>query len=222
MKKIYPLIILVALTFVMNAQNFTSIVPDITITGQPGVFTFEGSIDLANNTFGDLAMGYELIEETVPFGWETSNCLGANCLPIGVTSGTFSLPVLSPDNYVIGHFYPNNVAGSGHMKIRIYELFNPNVSLELTYYGVAGVVSGVEELEDKDVQVFPNPMSDFLTIMLPNDNGVDIEIEIIDALGRLVKTEILNQSTTQLDLSDLNAGVYYLSTGSIRKKFIKK
>ncbi len=222
MKKLYLLLTICTISSILNAQNFSADVPDLTIfTPQESIFTFEGSIDLQNHTFGDLNMAFEQIEENVPNGWQTSNCLGANCLPIGVKTGTFTLPVLSPDNYVIGHFYPNNVAGSGSMKIKIYEVFNPSASIILTYYGVAGTVSGVQELKATDVQAFPNPASDFLTIMLPNDGGASLKIELLDALGRVVKSEITTQSTTQLDISNLSKGVYFVATGAVRKKIIK-
>jgi hypothetical protein len=205
----------------VKAQNFSSVTSDITIYDQPSVFTFEGYIYLNNHTFGDLNMEFVNFEQSVPAGWQTSNCLGDVCLPIGVTSGSFSLPVLSSSNFVIGHFYPNNVAGSGYIKIKLFETFFPSDTIVLTFYGVAGSVSTVDDLEDSDVQVFPNPASDFINVMMPNDEAKDLRIDIFDMFGHLVKSEVSSQSSYQLNISDLPQGVYFLRTGLVKKRFFK-
>ncbi len=202
--------------------NFTPAVLDTTMYAQPSTYTFEAAIGLQNNTFADLQLGFENIEENMPVGWQTSNCLGANCLPIGVTSGTFSLELMSPDNYIIGHFYPNNITGSGYMRIKVYEVFNPSNFVILTYYGVVGQVTDITQIKEEDVKVFPNPAQDVLNIIVPNDTSEKIELRVFDALGRLVKSMMTTQSATQLDIADLQAGVYVVELGNVRKKIVKQ
>ena len=221
MKYLFIVSVLWLFVSVVNGQSFSSVTSDITIYDQPSVFTFEGYIYLNNHTFGDLNMEFVNFEQSVPNGWETSNCLGDICLPIGVTNGSFSLPVLSSSNYVIGHFYPNNVAGSGYIKIKLFETFNPTDTIVLTYYGVAGSVSDVHDLEDADVQVFPNPAADFINVLLPNDDAKDLRIDILDMYGRVVKSELSSQSSFQINISDLPQGVYFFKTGLVKRRFLK-
>lgn len=204
------------------AQNFPAVVSDTTIYGQPGDFTFEAGIDLINHSFGDLQLAFTNLEQGVPSGWQTSNCLGANCLPIGVTSGNFTLGLVSSDNYVIGHFYPNNVPGSGYMRIKVYEVFNPDNYIILTYFGVAGQVTSVENLQPTDLNIFPNPANDKVNLVLPNDKGYHLQARLFSMTGQLIKTFGIDQSLNVLDVSDIPSGVYLLHMGSTKKKIIIK
>lgn len=207
-------------TGVSLAQNFSAVVSDTTIYGQPGEFTFEAGIDLINHSFGDLQLAFINLEQGVPTGWQTSNCLGANCLPIGVTSGNFTLGLVSSDNYVIGHFYPNNVPGSGLMRIKIYEVFNPDNFIILTYFGVAGQITSVEDLHPADLNIFPNPANDKINLVLPNDKGYRLKASLFSITGQQIKTFAIDQSLNILDVSDLPEGVYLLQMGNTKKKVV--
>ena len=202
-------------------QNFTPLTLDTTLYGHPTVSIY-GDIPIQNNTFSYLNMRFEEIELSIPNGWQTSYCLGLDCLPIGITSKDFTLAVSSPDNYVNTHFYPNGIAGTGYVKLKIYEVFYPGDSVILTYHGVAGQITSVHELEEQDVVIFPNPTSDYLTLLLPNDEGTSMPVQIFDALGRLVQTTVITESINQLDLSRLEKGMYIVAAGNIRKKILKQ
>lgn len=83
--------------------------------------------------------------------------------------------------------------------------------------------SGEFSIGDNSFVVYPNPAKDVLNIT--NSNNVDIKnISITDLNGRVVKSQVA--SFTQINVSDLNAGVYFLtieaSEGKTTKKFIKQ
>ena len=62
-------------------------------------------------------------------------------------------------------------------------------------------------------QIYPNPAtSGMVTIELDNAADQDIHIILYDYSGRIVKNQILQQSDTQLDVSQLNQGMYILKT----------
>lgn len=73
---------------------------------------------------------------------------------------------------------------------------------------------------DSELKLFPNPATDKITLSLE-----PVEIQIFEITGKIVKTDI--QGQTEVDISDLSKGVYFIkvktSEGGIWfKKFIKK
>jgi hypothetical protein len=71
--------------------------------------------------------------------------------------------------------------------------------------------------------IYPNPTSNVLNIS--NTNNIEIKnIFVSDINGRVVKNEI--GSLTQINVSDLNSGVYFVTIeaaeGKTTQKFIKQ
>jgi hypothetical protein len=78
-------------------------------------------------------------------------------------------------------------------------------------------------ISDKSFSIYPNPTTSVLNIL--NNNNVEIKnISVTDINGRVVKNE--TGSLTQINVSDLNAGVYFVTIeaaeGKTTKKFIKQ
>ncbi|OQP63722.1 glycoside hydrolase family 44 [Niastella vici] len=67
------------------------------------------------------------------------------------------------------------------------------------------------------ITVFPNPAKEVLTVQLHLPAGA-ISLQIIDGMGRMMKTMLLQSSgstlSTTIDLSGLAAGQYYIHAGS--------
>jgi predicted alpha/beta superfamily hydrolase len=81
-----------------------------------------------------------------------------------------------------------------------------------------------EQVENKGIICFPNPVDDFLTFRI-DENVVFDTIQIIDVNGREVKT-IIHPQENKIDIHDLLSGMYIIrctANKSIREgKFIKK
>ena len=79
--------------------------------------------------------------------------------------------------------------------------------------------------KNASVTIFPNPVKDVLNVQLHLPAGA-ISLQIIDGMGRMVKTVSLQSSgstlSTAIDLSGLAAGQYYLHAGSESISFIKE
>jgi len=58
------------------------------------------------------------------------------------------------------------------------------------------------------INIYPNPASDFITLEFGNSGNSNIEIDIYDAGGRLIKTVNTNGNTYVLNVSALNKGTY--------------
>ena len=80
---------------------------------------------------------------------------------------------------------------------------------------------------DKNVSVtiFPNPVKEVVTVQLQMPAGA-VSLKIIDGMGRMVKTMILQSSgstlSTTIDISGLAAGQYYIHAGNEIRSFIKQ
>lgn len=87
-----------------------------------------------------------------------------------------------------------------------------------------GTVLPTQSFEAAGFSVYPNPVNDSFTIQ--NGNNIAISgLTISDINGRTVKTLDVNAIENQINISDLNSGVYFLNitsdNGSATKKIIK-
>lgn len=62
--------------------------------------------------------------------------------------------------------------------------------------------------------IYPNPVSDLLTIKLPQSPEAKTTASIVDALGRTVMTNELTTAQTSLSVSELRKGVYFVKINS--------
>jgi hypothetical protein len=77
---------------------------------------------------------------------------------------------------------------------------------------LAPLAVGVEEkTTSEEAKPFPNPASQFINIPLANIPNGNVEVQIFDLNGRIVKTEMVNISNTsvlQVNTTDISTGTY--------------
>ena len=121
-----------------------------------------------------------------------------------------SMTIMYKNGYVVNHAL-SNIA-----------LFNYDLNT-LT-------VKSLTETVTADVQVFPNPTSDEITISMTGNTEKSIAIQIYQATGELVfskETQDINNEifSEKISLRDLNSGVYFVRVHHqntiITKKIIK-
>ena len=66
-----------------------------------------------------------------------------------------------------------------------------------------------QNISKNQVKVFPNPSYGQFQIELPESLTGEIEVQIITLQGSLLFKNTFNDSTLSIDLSDLNAGIYF-------------
>lgn len=126
----------------------------------------------------------------------------------------------TPATNLITHKYAN--CGNYVVKIQDWDMnFPQNVCYSYLALNIAcptQTTTGVEEFNKKENSplVFPNPAKDVLTISA----GTQIAgIKIVDLSGRIcVEKSDVNMFTTNVDLSGLKPGVYFLRTENINTK----
>ncbi len=83
-------------------------------------------------------------------------------------------------------------------------------------------VVGIDELELKNVSVYPNPATDVLFITI---SITDYSVEVMNVIGEIVLKSENKSNTTRLELNSLKSGVYILTINAEGKqkqiKFVK-
>lgn len=245
MKKILLFALFVASTFTANAQatyNFTntwegayfstafvagqlqgtltSITLNSTLTASTGD-TYANDLTVlvatglgANDVISLQAGGYSDFEATESLEWSngTSSVAGTVC------SGTLTLA--TPINFTTGTTLKVYV-GNGY-----YGTANTGSwTGTLTLNGVTNSL-GVVKNTVSEFSVYPNPANDVVTISNAANATIDA-VTVSDLNGRTVKSVKLNGETTaQVNIADLSAGVYMMNIssdqGTSTKKIVKK
>jgi len=129
----------------------------------------------------------------------------------GVTWRNDGGPAFLSDGGIGGRFYiGNGIAMAG--SILSSDFYEGNGLWEETWPQSAGVAE--QEPSSNTLRIFPNPAFNSITV-----EPAAKPVTIYDPLGRVYKVPIHGAT---LDISSLPAGVYYLSDGFQRTKFVKE
>ncbi len=75
------------------------------------------------------------------------------------------------------------------------------------------------------VSVFPNPTTHYITVQVPSQL-IGSKMILTDALGKTIKTSMIQSQNDQLDLTTFQEGIYFLTivngTGNITRKLLKQ
>ena len=75
----------------------------------------------------------------------------------------------------------------------------------------------VNEIENQQFSIYPNPAKDVLRINNISDNQ---EVRIYSINGAIIKKSVVSENA-EINISDLNAGIYIIGVGNEFSKFIK-
>ena len=81
---------------------------------------------------------------------------------------------------------------------------------------------GLQSAEDAEFTVYPNPASDKIVVNVGHKNNANAQVEVVDMSGRTVARQNVTEGTAEINISDLQKGVYIVKyEGSVRK-IVKK
>jgi hypothetical protein len=75
-----------------------------------------------------------------------------------------------------------------------------------------GCITGIEEIPDSKVSVYPNPAYDIITIRSARPEP--LTVEITSSSGQLISIQEMDGTTLQIDLSSFRKGVYLITLRS--------
>ncbi|KAA5533216.1 PKD domain-containing protein [Taibaiella lutea] len=118
-----------------------------------------------------------------------------------IPTGTYSV---YPEaiNYATTPYNTINVTASqAHVSAIDFEQTNDEIKPKNT--------TGITKVSEKDgLKIYPNPAKNSFTI--DNQNGLFNEVKIMNAVGQLIKEISLKNGINKVDVSEMNAGIYYL------------
>lgn len=116
-----------------------------------------------------------------------------------VGHGYFTFKIKPKAGYQIGDIIPNEA--------EIYFDFNPAIVTEVCNTEFVTSLLSVEDFEFNTISFYPNPVENNLTIL----NTTLIEtIEVTSLLGKNIMTKEINSLQTEVNLSTLSKGVYFI------------
>jgi hypothetical protein len=68
--------------------------------------------------------------------------------------------------------------------------------------------TGIDELVSNAVTVYPNPTNGIINITLSSELTKNSTLEIYNAIGKLIITEVLSNELNTLNISNLSNGIY--------------
>ena len=205
-------------TWPANGQTYSSAQSGVTVVSDCNTATLNLTITpYSESTIGVSACGmYEWNGQTYTtsgiYTNTNSDCL-TETLDLTITpSSTNTTTIVSPGNYTW------NNTGVTYTSSGFY--MGSTVNCVTEYLDLTINSSGISEEEMLLFSLYPNPVSEFLTI---NFNGEsNEEYSIIDNFGSVVKRGVLENMSTEISVSELSAGLYYFKIeGTKPRKFSK-
>ena len=146
------------------------------------------------------------------------------------TSGNFDITESSSNDafwIAIGSPNPELSHGSYDFMIEIYDASNDQMVASLdagSDADLAGelfetasedeVVTGIEDVNNIDLQVYPNPVVDIINVKLNNCTGEDIKMRILNSNGQMLnlqeKNKVFGSYQISTNVSNLSSGMYLL------------
>ena len=125
---------------------------------------------------------------------------------------------------------PNNIDFSQQAfanevtQISYYEYSTDWILSSQKDYYYSQIIVSIIEPNTLEVTIYPNPSRDNINIVATEINNPTMQI--INNLGQIVMQKTLNQNTTQVDISGLKAGIYFVNIKtkdeSVTKKIMKE
>jgi hypothetical protein len=69
---------------------------------------------------------------------------------------------------------------------------------------------GIRDTSSNSIEIFPNPTNNYLRLSTDLNSYQNITLKMYDNFGRIIKSEIIVNNETIINLSEFNRGIYYL------------
>jgi len=129
---------------------------------------------------------------------------------------TFSLP-LQAESYVFGVMQQSEVTPNNFTTPKIYNVEAGDGSLK-DWLVIVQTTVGTDEFLTKSLEVFPNPVNDFLEVR----NAHKAKLQLYSVMGKMVFESVTQDDDCRIDLSSLPEGIYFLRISASNDEFVRK
>lgn len=184
-------------------------------------------VRLKNNERKAMNLRWELIVDEAPQGWRFSVCDQNTCYFTTNTTNVdyydripYAPVIMMPGDTakLQLNVFPIGQAGSANVRINLYDLANPKQLVSTAYYFVT--IEGLTPVTESDkskLRIYPNPVSDYLTI---TRNTFVKQLWVSNVLGKRVRT-FDTSFGNKYDIADLPDGIYLVSMVDASLKVVK-
>lgn len=226
MKKLilYFLALIIAPSLFAQSISFS---PKVSKGQGPSTFyQLDAKSNFTNNT-NDSVFEWEVIEiSSTRTEWEFGMCDPANCL-VNIKVGSKAEFILAPGKTgeFKGDFVLNDKSGSGSGKVVCYLKSNPSIRDTVEFILNAWVTSIKENVVSREFSLFPNPAKERLVVKYQSQSREPISMDIYNVLGSKIKSIQHTGFETEINISDLQKGIYFVrfkeGSKTISKSFSK-
>ena len=149
---------------------------------------------------------YQISQDSTLMEYDVINM--NNIGPIANYNTNFYALAVDPTS---GHLFASNTDFYSYGKVEIYDLMNNYINQFSTDITPGKIVfdvrfnSGIEESQN-DLVIYPNPANDMLNI-----NGIgEGNYSILNVLGEVIYSQVINQDKITIDISSLQSGKYFV------------
>jgi hypothetical protein len=130
---------------------------------------------------------------------------------------------------IIGNFFSDSLTDTSHIHgsgetvdDAYYYIDDVNVHCCLCD-STTSLHNGIGEIKEEEMSIYPNPASATIKIEIKDNKG---KVSIYNLLGEIINTSEITNYKTEIDVSTLPKGLYFVEVesekGIIRKKFVKE
>ncbi len=175
--------------------------------------------------------GYENLQDPVPASQMVYDHV-ARGIPLGFDgdASSFSDQISAGDSRNYSYTFPLDDGLNVYNMHVVMVLINPDGTIDNAYQGGIAVTSNTEEITEAiEMDIYPNPASENISIDFTSDESSTMNLRIVDAKGMTLYNESMlfsrGQNVWSVDIVDLPQGSYYaiLSNGSAKRamQFVK-
>ncbi|MDP2187615.1 MAG: T9SS type A sorting domain-containing protein [Sphingobacteriaceae bacterium] len=207
MKKLLFAAVLLLSTWSAQAQIILLSNDTVYTAGPATEFEIIAYANVRNTNESPKVFRWVKLQNQVTPGWLSTICDVNLCYPDGVDSADFTLGGNAIGN-VDGHFYPNNIVGTGIMRVRVYEIANPSNNVVVTFIGSTTGAS-VAAMSKPSLKVYPVPTDHYL--YLETTPAFELaEIEIYNMIGKKVAQYKNSTMKSRISVGHLPKGQYII------------
>lgn len=218
MKKVLLAVFLMLSAWSTQAQIILLTDDTVYTAGPATEFEIVAYANVRNTSESPANLRWVKLSNQVTTGWTSTICDVNLCYPDNVDSADFTLAGNSIGN-VDGHFYPNNIVGTGTLRVRIYQISNPSNSVIVTFIGSTTGAS-VNQLSKPTLKVYPVPTDNYL-FLETTASFENADIEIYNMIGKRVAQFKSSAMKSRVSVGHLPKGQYIIRMNNGRDVLTK-